>query len=240
MPTFTYKSVKSSIGRRGAVAATAGITLAAALVGLAGSPGAAAAASSAATSPAADTRLAPTPLKAALLSVSDLPASYTALGQPTVAWVDLPESHGNTCDSGTWTSPAKPAGTTTRLRVATVSFVKQPKPTYLFEILYFRGDRNARADVAEVAALPRLCPTLTIDSETPITMSFFPMAVPRLGDASTGVRFVVRMGREGLAVYGKAIVVAAHGMSVTIVSGGENRTDTRELKKIAATAVEKL
>jgi hypothetical protein len=65
-------------------------------------------------------------------------------------------------------------------------------------------------------------------------------AGPRLGDASTGLRFVVRMGREGLAVDGKAIVVADHGVSVTIVSVGMNRTGHPRVEKIAATSVEKL
>jgi hypothetical protein len=116
MLTFTYKAVKSSVGRRVAITATAGIALAAALVGLPGSPGAAAAASSAVTLPAAGTRLAATPLKAALLTVSDLPASYTPMGEPTVEWLDIPKSHGNACDSGIWTSPAKPGGPLTRVR----------------------------------------------------------------------------------------------------------------------------
>jgi len=67
-----------------------------------------------------------------------------------------------------------------------------------------------------------------------------PLRVPRLGDASSGVKVVMRMPEPNPTMHGKMVVVAWRDVSVTLVVMGSAKPDQHEVEKIAATALRKL
>ena len=225
MPKLSGKSVKS--------AATAFVALVTAtLVCLVGAPSAAAAS-------AAGTRLAPKSLKASLLFLSNLPAGYQRVGNPTDAWLNIPPAFFDECQA--LTSTATPADTGRRTHVAVAAFARDQEETVLIELLAVTGDRIARAAVASTAAAWRRCPTSVISEADPrMTISHYRMKVPRLGDASAGVRYVLRMGNPEQVSHAMAITVALRGVYLKILVLGKNEPDSRELDRIARIAVAKL
>jgi len=112
----------------------------------------------------------------------------------------------------------------------------------MYELLAVTGARNAQAAVAETATASRVCPPVLVDdSGSVLTASYLPMAAPRLGDASAGIRFVMRTrGTQHVVYYRDAIVVAWRGVYATVASSSTSEPDRRELENIARTAVQKL
>jgi len=200
MRKFVYASVRSAVG----VSVT--ITLTTTLVGLAGSPGIAAAVVNTATWPVTDARHHRVPLKRALLGSSDLPAGYTRANAPFEAWVDIPPTNfGESCP------PSTPTVAWNRTHAAVAAFVKWPGgPTEMYELLVVTGSRNARAAVAETATASQICPPVVVENfGSQMTVSYFPMPAPRLGDASAGIRYVMRTsGPQHVVEYRDAIMVA--------------------------------
>jgi hypothetical protein len=124
---------------------------------------------------------------------------------------------------------------------AQAAFIKALDLSYMFENLTAAGDKPARAIVADVARTPRRCPAFTITEDGDTTrMSLFPLTVPRLGDASAGIRVVGRTTDPTTTVHAKVVVVARRGVLVTLVIVALTRPDQHELETVAARAVRKL
>ena len=69
----------------------------------------------------------------------------------------------------------------------------------------------------------------------------YPLRAPRLGDASAGIRFVVRPPGTGMTIEGSLISVARRGVAATILLINYPRGgNPRELNRIATTAIRKL
>ncbi|MEU7908920.1 hypothetical protein [Actinoplanes sp. NPDC049118] len=233
MRVFTHKSVRFAVGLPAAIAVSAGIGLSATAVDAAASPRVAASPASAArTSHAEQPGRLSKRLLDALLTKSDLPAGFATLTDPAKA----DPSTVDACNK-----PIKPAPDGKPADSVQVMFMKEKDNTVLFESLTATGDKAARAVVADYADAPRRCRAITLDKgDDEIRMTQFPLRVPRLGDAATGIRFVMKMKEPETTMHGKMVVVASGDISATIMVLGLTKPDQGEVEKIAAAAVEKL
>jgi hypothetical protein len=234
-----------AIGLPAVIAVSAGIGLTAAAVDLAAAPRAAAASprafpsaaaslASTATLPRADRpgRISKR-LKASLLTVSDLPTGYAALLEPS--------SDDSTAAVDACNEPVKPAPTGKPADNAQVMFLRADDTTIVYESLKAVGKKAARAVVADYADAPRRCPTITVDDGgSKVRMTQSALRIPRLGDASTGVQFVMDMPKPTPKMHGKMVVVAWRDLSVTLLVISMTKPDQQELEKVAATALGKL
>jgi hypothetical protein len=263
MRIFTHKSVRLSVGLPAAIAVSAGMGLSVTAVDLATSPRAAVAsprvavgspqaavasprvsvASAQAAVASAVSIVAPSHpgrhgriskrLKAAILTAADLPAGYTVIMEPTET------DSSTTVDAcGKPVPPANPGKPPDN---ATVMFLKEKTLDIVSEGLTAVGDKAARDVVADYADAPRRCPTVTMQSgDDEITWTQSPLRVPRLGDASTGLRLVLKMVDPTPDMYGKVVVIAWHDVSIALVVVGVTEPDQHKVEKLAAKALRKL
>lgn len=149
-----------------------------------------------------------------------------------------PSEDDSTADVDACNQPVKPAKPADN---AQVMFLRGKDTTIVFESLNAVGKKAARAVVADYADAPRRCPVVTVDDGgEKVRLTQFPLRVPRLGDASTGVRFVMRMPKPNPVMHGKMVVVAWHDVSVTLLVMGLTKPDQPEVENIAASALRKL
>ena len=240
MHKLTYRSGKATTRSNITLMVAAGMTLAATMAGVTAHPGIAGA-SSVASSPAAGTHRAHPPLKATLLNASDLPARYRSAIEPIDVWLDIPkENFGEWCPAG---SPPARTIAGSRTHVASAAFTTSGIGAMsLSEQLVVTGARYARSNVAKTAAAPRVCPASDMIgmTGTHLTVSLVPMDVPRLGDVSAGLRYVIRPRNPNMVVYGANIVVAVRDVFVNVAMSGPNKPDRRELTRIVMTAAAKV
>jgi hypothetical protein len=172
-------------------------------------------------------------LDAALLSPRDLPAGYAPTVSGYSSTVAGLSTDTNICDHRISSHGQGPA--------AQATFIRGLPGPMLFETLSATGPRTARAIVAGIAHAPRLCSSFNSGQPgSAMKLRLAPLRVPRLGDASSGIRFSVRPSAFGMTIDGRLIAVARRGVSVTIVQINSSPRDQREFYAIAATAIRKL
>ncbi|WP_433306930.1 hypothetical protein ACQP2F_22120 [Actinoplanes sp. CA-030573] len=177
----------------------------------------------------------PFQLRDALLDASDLPRGYAPSSSGYMSAVSDLSGDTNICDHRV----ASPGHSPTAQAV----FLRGIPGPMLFETLTGTGPRTARAIVAGIAAAPRRCHAFNDgapDGAMQSQLQLFPMRVPRLGDASSGIRFSVRPAATNLVIQGRLISIARRGVAVTIILINAGPHDQRDLNTIAAAAVRKL
>ncbi|MFF5288419.1 hypothetical protein [Paractinoplanes globisporus] len=198
-------------------------------------PAASAAVSDAAATEAGGLRPGPIRLQDGLLSASDLPRGYSpAIGGTMAAVSDL-GADSNICDHQ--------VSSHGHVATAQATFIHGIPGPMLFETLSATGPRTARAIVAGIAAAPRLCKSFNDGvpgSAMRARLTISPLRVPRLGDASAGLSFMVRPAGVNMTIQGRLISVARRGVAVTILLVNSPQGNQRELNLIAATAIRKL
>jgi hypothetical protein len=177
-------------------------------------------------------------LRDALLTPGDLPRGYAPTMSGYTGTIAGLSTDTNICDHKI---SSHGAGAT-----AQAAFIRGIPGPMLFETLTLTGPRTARAIVAGIAAAPRLCKSFPhAAGSSPVSgLQLAPVRVPRLGDASSAIRFRVRpagpMGPMAMDIRGILISVARRGVSVTLVQVNGSRADERELYRVAVTAIRKL
>ncbi|HEX5203935.1 MAG TPA: hypothetical protein VFW27_28745 [Actinoplanes sp.] len=177
-------------------------------------------------------------LREALLTPGDLPRGYAPTMSGYTGTIAGLSTDTNICDHKI---SSHGAGAT-----AQAAFIRGIPGPMLFETLTLTGPRTARAIVAGIAAAPRLCKSFPhAAGSSPVSgLQLAPVRVPRLGDASSAIRFRVRpagpMGPMAMDIRGILISVARRGVSVTLVQVNGSRADERELYRVAVTAIRKL
>jgi hypothetical protein len=172
----------------------------------------------------------PARLRAALLGARDLPG-YSPTTSGYVSTVSSLSTDTNICDHKVGSQAHTPS--------AQAAFIGGIPGPMLFETLSVTGARTARAIVAGIAAAPRLCRSFNgsaVGMNTQLRISSAP--APRLGDASSAVRFVVRPAATTMVIEGNLISVARGNVAVTLIqiNGGSRR----EFETVAAAAIRKL
>jgi hypothetical protein len=177
----------------------------------------------------------PARLKNALLTADDLPRGYAPSNSGYLSTVSSFGTDTNICDHKIGSQKHTPT--------AQAVFIRGMPGPMLFETLSVTGARTARAIVTGIAAAPRLCKSVNDSSAGPgmqAQLQFFPLRAPRLGDASSGMRFIVRPAATNLVIQGKLISVARGNVAVTILLINSANRDQRELNLVATTAIRKL
>jgi hypothetical protein len=174
-------------------------------------------------------------LAEALLTANDLPRGYAPSSSGYLSSVSSLGADTNICDHK--------ISSQNHTATAQAVFVRGLPGPMLFETLSATGARTARAIVTGIAAAPRLCKTFNAGSPgsgMQAQLQFFPLRAPRLGDASAGMRFVVRPAATNMVIQGKLISVARGDVAVTILIINAPDRGQRELNLVAATAIRKL
>jgi hypothetical protein len=204
----------------------------------------------------------PRQLRAALLTVADLPPGYRKLTLPGGMHSALtgpdtmmgPDTGGTPLSAATAmlaSRIARPASEAARLGVAArdtrttpmalAAFIKGDEGPLLMQAIIGTGDEVARDFVATVEKMAACCPVIVSDD---LRITLRPMrGVPRLGDASLALAMTVTIRQEGfdLTVRGNLVVLAYDGVYEEIVQVGtpESMRDSR-FPRIARTAFSKL
>ena len=175
-------------------------------------------------------------LRAALFTPKDLARGYVRVVNPSPTFTRI-GSDNNLCDDLTSAADATDAPS------AQAVFVRNGAGPTVVERLVAGGARATLATVWSVATAPGRCPALhqgRPGAADEVYLTFAPLRMADLGDASAALRFRLRVRAMNLDVRGVLVAVAHHGVAMTLVFIGGTAADRRAVPRLTRRAFHKL